>query len=312
MISSTIRLIKPLAPHLIPLVVFALAIPVVIALSLSAGWFVWRSIAVGWELPLYLQYGDGPPPYAVIHLPNMLAQQPYDISLHLVVPSTDTNYALGNFMSTLTLFTPANNTLATIRRPAIVMPNSWWRSFVSPGVVVLDIPLLSEFRSTSNNVLARIELGRQDHWRSLANGEGRELSVSSALLRGVVVHKGLRGIITRFPLFTAMISSGVFLFISFVILATCLLPAIEWRFHRESNETESDDDRYTSRPIKSEWSERRRGKAPRRSRSATTPRLDSYEFKAEDDIVSIPSAASAPSPLRRRRSRLSQSSDGDE
>jgi hypothetical protein len=57
MISSTIRLIKPLAPHLIPLVVFALAIPVVIALSLSAGWFVWRSIAVGWESPLYLQYG---------------------------------------------------------------------------------------------------------------------------------------------------------------------------------------------------------------------------------------------------------------
>lgn len=56
-ISWTLRLIKPLAPHLVPLVIFSLSIPVVLFLSFSAGWFVWRSIAVGWEAPLYLQYG---------------------------------------------------------------------------------------------------------------------------------------------------------------------------------------------------------------------------------------------------------------
>ena len=56
-IGSTAKLIKPLAPHLVPLVVFILAIPVILTLSLSAGFFVWKSIAVGWETPLYLQYG---------------------------------------------------------------------------------------------------------------------------------------------------------------------------------------------------------------------------------------------------------------
>ena len=56
---------------------------------------------------------------------------------------------------------------------------------------------MSEFRSTSSNVIARVDIGRQDHWRSLGKGEGRELSVSTAILQGVVVHKGLR--LVRLP-----------------------------------------------------------------------------------------------------------------
>lgn len=44
-------------PDLIPLVVFVVSIPVLLFFSFSAGWFVWRSIAVGWETDLYLQYG---------------------------------------------------------------------------------------------------------------------------------------------------------------------------------------------------------------------------------------------------------------
>lgn len=59
MLASGLRLLKPLAPQLIPLTVFVLAIPVVVFFSLSAGWFVWRSIAVGWETTVYLQYGYG-------------------------------------------------------------------------------------------------------------------------------------------------------------------------------------------------------------------------------------------------------------
>lgn len=76
------------------------------------------------------------------------------------------------------------------------MPTPRWKSIVqaSGNTIILDIPLLSDFRSTSSNVLARVEIGRQDQWRSLGHGEGRELSVSSALLRGVVVHKGLRSV----------------------------------------------------------------------------------------------------------------------
>ena len=62
MIASAFRFIKPFAPQLIPLTVFALSIPVVIFFSLSAGWFVWRSIAVGWETEVFLQYGYALPP----------------------------------------------------------------------------------------------------------------------------------------------------------------------------------------------------------------------------------------------------------
>lgn len=57
LLLSGFRLLRPYTPQLIPLAVFLLTIPVLLFLSLSAGFFVWRSIAVGWEVPLYLQYG---------------------------------------------------------------------------------------------------------------------------------------------------------------------------------------------------------------------------------------------------------------
>lgn len=50
-------------------------------------------------------------------LPSLVAQQRYDISLHLTVPATESNYALGNFMTSLTLSTSSNKTLTSIRRP---------------------------------------------------------------------------------------------------------------------------------------------------------------------------------------------------
>lgn len=41
-------------------------------------------------------------------------------------------------------------------------------------------------------MVAYVEIGRNDQWRNLGSGQGRELSVVSASLRGVVVHSGLR------------------------------------------------------------------------------------------------------------------------
>lgn len=55
--SAGFRLFKPFAPQIVPLAVFILAFPIIVFLSLSSGWFVWRSIAVGWETELHLQYG---------------------------------------------------------------------------------------------------------------------------------------------------------------------------------------------------------------------------------------------------------------
>jgi hypothetical protein len=65
---------------------------------------------------------DGIPPYAEVALPKLVAQQPYDISLHLVIPATEPNFALGNFMTTLKLATVSNETLITIRRPVSTLP----------------------------------------------------------------------------------------------------------------------------------------------------------------------------------------------
>lgn len=60
---------------------------------------------------------DGPVPYAEVMLPTVVAQQPYDISLHLIVPANEANFALGNFMASLALVTPSNRTLAYVRKP---------------------------------------------------------------------------------------------------------------------------------------------------------------------------------------------------
>ncbi|KAI0697121.1 putative adipose-regulatory protein-domain-containing protein [Cytidiella melzeri] len=222
-------------PQLVPLVVFIVSIPVLLFFSVSAGWFVWRSIAVGWEACLYLQYGDGGSPYAQVQLPVLASQQKYDVSLHLVVPPSPANLELGNFMTTLRLHSPNNDTIVHIRRPALVLPSNsapWSFLLGTRNTLTIDIPLTSNIVFGTSNAFASVEIGRKDLWRSLGRGEGRELTVSSAFLRGVVVHTGLRGLATRFPLLTALIASGSFFFISFVMLASCLLPMIEWRLQR--------------------------------------------------------------------------------
>lgn len=133
--AAIFKFVSPYTPNLIPLAVFLLSLPVIALLSISAGWFVWRSAAVAWELELPLQYGyvkqhpplthsasltyirDGMSPYAEIPLSTIITYQPYDVSLHLLVPATEPNYALGNFMTSLMITTPANRTLAYIRKP---------------------------------------------------------------------------------------------------------------------------------------------------------------------------------------------------
>lgn len=49
--------VKHVAPQLITFLVCLLLVPLVIFLSVFAGWFVWKNVAVGWEAPVYLQYG---------------------------------------------------------------------------------------------------------------------------------------------------------------------------------------------------------------------------------------------------------------
>ncbi|KAI0094787.1 putative adipose-regulatory protein-domain-containing protein [Irpex rosettiformis] len=323
LVDKAWRSFRPYFPQVVPLIVFLISIPVLFATSISAGWFVWRKIAVGWETDLYLQYGDGISPYAQTELSLLARQQQYHISLQLTIPTSSSNFELGNFMTTLTLYTPRNQTIASVRRPALALPSNkapWSFLFGARNTITIDVPLFSNILFESTAAIAFVEVGRSDHWRSLGRGEGRELTVSSAILRGVVVHKGLRGIITRFPLLTALSASGAFFFISFVALASCLLPMIEWRLqgYTEAIETTPNTSGHDksliqkSRRVKREASVPATPRAPRskRSRSLGSPRsvVSQPSIKAEEIVTSIPSSSSTSqeSPLRRRRSRLSE------
>ena len=51
------RSIRPWVPQLIPLFVGISIIPLLALLSTGAGLYVWKTAAVSWESPLFLQYG---------------------------------------------------------------------------------------------------------------------------------------------------------------------------------------------------------------------------------------------------------------
>ena len=55
-------------------------------------------------------------PYAEAPLSVLSPRHHYDLSLDIVVPATEANIGLGNFMATLTLTTTSNKTLASSRR----------------------------------------------------------------------------------------------------------------------------------------------------------------------------------------------------
>lgn len=55
--SSVFTVLRPFAPQLIPIIFCFLFIPVSMILSGAAGFVVWRNVAVGWESPIYLQFG---------------------------------------------------------------------------------------------------------------------------------------------------------------------------------------------------------------------------------------------------------------
>ncbi|KAG1908248.1 uncharacterized protein F5891DRAFT_992243 [Suillus fuscotomentosus] len=302
-ISNTIRFImnlfRPVAPQLIPLFVCLALIPVIILFSLFSGWYVWKNVAVGWESSLYLQYGDGISPYAEISLPSLVPSQLYDISMHLVIPASEANFALGNFMTTLTLSTPSNRTLTSIRKPAIVLPPTKSRVWSSPKLVNLDILFLESHAPGASRVIARVELGRRDGWRALGNGEGRELSVFSAFLRGAVKHHGIRGLVTRFPATFAIVSSATFLVISLLVLASCILPTIQWRFPSEDDGSNE----LTEETAKERIYRKRR---QRRKLSPKNKNDSPSEYKTEDVPIDMPPAVTfSEQPLRRRRSRAS-------
>ncbi|KAI0652281.1 hypothetical protein C8Q79DRAFT_997408 [Trametes meyenii] len=330
---AALRLVQPLAPQLIPLLVFSVSLPVIFFLSGSSGYWVWKSVAVGWETEIFLQYGDGPIPYAVVALPQVIPQQAYDISLHLVVPANEANFELGNFMAYLTLQTPKNGTIAMARKPAIVLPTHttpWSLLYNRPGTVDLNIPMFDGLTIGTSRALARVELGRKDQWKSIRDGQGRELAVLSGYIRGVVLHRGVRGIISRFPIASAVVASMVFFLIMFVGMIACLMPAVEWHFGADIHEPTPGDDRphrprrYRRKPEGEGDDYKPSAKVTKRTRSLgsgsrSRARLSSQvteldvklEPEVSDDpetsqIMAPPSPTASSQSLRRRRTQTPQ------
>ena len=134
-VVNVISTLRPYAPQLVPILVFAFFVPLAVLLSAFAGYIVWTNLSVSWESSLYFQYGyafyyifcrcpdcfwsDGVPPYAQLILPSLVPTQRYDVSVNLLLPASQSNLALGNFMTTLTLSTLANKTVASVRRPVV-------------------------------------------------------------------------------------------------------------------------------------------------------------------------------------------------
>lgn len=60
---------------------------------------------------------NGVTPHAFAQLPDINIQQRYHISVNLVIPDSDANIALGNFMASLVLSAPGNKSLVSVSRP---------------------------------------------------------------------------------------------------------------------------------------------------------------------------------------------------
>ncbi|CAA7259917.1 unnamed protein product [Cyclocybe aegerita] len=304
-LSSGFSALRPFAPRLIPLLVCSFFIPLVVFLSVSAGWYVWKSLSVSWEAPLYLQYGDGISPYAFAQLPRLATQQKYDISADLVLPYIESNTMLGNFMTSLTLSTTTNKTLAYVRRAAIALPARSSFIFPKPITARVTVPLLHSFISSTPNVVAHIEIGRRDGWTTLGNGQGREVSIAQASLRGLAVPHGIRGIAIRFPLLSSLAAAGIFLFILSLVLGSCILPLVLPSIADEENDEL--DEKETKPKVESRDSNgvsasqgEREGRRRRRSRS--NKGQGERTIKTEPSVQAMPSAAESSSRGLRRRS----------
>ncbi|KAF6766551.1 putative adipose-regulatory protein-domain-containing protein [Ephemerocybe angulata] len=305
-LAASIGFLRPFAPQIVPILVCSFFIPIILGVSGFAGLVVWNSLSAQWQSPLYLQYGDGVPPFAHTVVPSLHANQRYDVSLHLAVPVSEANLALGNFMATLVLSTTSNKTLVTVRRPAVVVKSqAWWprRIFGSSGIVTVDIPLLSSFVAGTSSLHADVELGRRDSWKSLGDGVSKELSVHSASLSGLAVPHGIRGLAIRFPLLSSLAAAFIFLLISSMALGACVLPLM-----LPSGEDDVSDELPLKTSSTSETPRRRRSRFRRTSDTSSS----SLAVKVEENVSTIPPPGDkSRERLRQRRTSRNRESDSD-
>ncbi|KAG8716016.1 hypothetical protein FRC11_011272 [Ceratobasidium sp. 423] len=221
---------RRILPTILHVAAFTTILPALLAVSVGAGITVVNLIPEGWHTDLWMQYGEQATPFARTSLPPLTPGQPYDITLSLQVPVTAENLALGNFMTKLILTDAKNVTVATANRPSLVLrkQSSWIPFLRSPQIETIVVPLVEYWSPSSQPgkllnhgvAIARgashqgfhafIAVGRSDAWKSLGNGQGKELSIVGATLYGHVKLSGIRGFFARHKLLLFVLTTAVF------------------------------------------------------------------------------------------------------
>ncbi|KAF8314311.1 hypothetical protein DL93DRAFT_2058395, partial [Clavulina sp. PMI_390] len=204
--SITQSVVGKTGPPIVHLALIGTLLPLIAFWSLGAGLVVRSWVPTGWRQVAYLQYGTsaGSAPWADVQLPALNGNQPYDISVELVLPLHSKNTELGNFMTSIAITTPTNQTLASSSRPSLIFPHPVSSLFpFSPlmysGALrthTVRIPLMESFSASSyaTSLRARLQVGRSDAWKGIGNGEGRELVIVEAYIRGIPRMSGIRSV----------------------------------------------------------------------------------------------------------------------
>jgi hypothetical protein len=191
---------------------------------------------IGIENQVWLQYGYDRPPFATLDLTSgdgrssvFAEDQKYDVSLDLVVPLSAANIDLGNFMVSLELTSPLNNTVHYVSKPTILIHESapiramnnlaFQLTRNAPAILIpptssvpvqlITIPLLRKVvmqppnaarpfaRSEGQSVVkAHISVGRQDslkYWMyGGGHGVGGVIKESGGIMRAAAGGEGFR------------------------------------------------------------------------------------------------------------------------
>ncbi|KAG8979856.1 hypothetical protein FRB90_007868, partial [Tulasnella sp. 427] len=138
------------------------------------------------------------------------------------------------------------------------------------------VPLFDSLVPTYSNVRARIEVGRPDSWTSVGKGEGKELAVVEAFIKGNVKLRGLTAILAISPKATAVVTSVVF-FLTSTLIALILYYVIAPTFALTA------DDGTTTSPALTGVS-RPGGVGDRGDLKPALRRRPSREIKTEDSL----------------------------
>ena len=263
---------------------------------------------IGLEGIIYLQYGDGPHPYAFTPVDStaLISQQPYDVSLQLHVPRTPTNLAAGNFMLDLSLITrPTTSSTASdsstlisntstilfhSRRPAILPYQS---PLLALSNTVISLPWhtvgLLDLDADSLSIPMFESLSFARGWKNIPNAAKIELQsdqtlqVYSARIVFQAQFQGLRYVIYNYRVLSFLVFTSCFYTVTLVstalvwVVANRLLnstiPDEGWRKIKQEPSTGAEEAPSSNGPVKKEPSDDTSDSAlsvPNLSESATT------------------------------------------